>query len=332
MKYCGVYKIENAINGKVYIGSAVDLWNRLQLHRWYLLRNRHPSKHMQAAWNLYGPNVFWFGVIELVEDSRLLIEREQAAIERFGSNDPERGYNIRRIARNNLGVKYSAESRARISEATKRDHARPDSYHKSAVHRMRISEAQKGRTRTPEHRAKLAAAFSPEYREALSRRLTGRTLDDSTKARISAALRGRPKTETTRQRMSLAQTKRMATPEARAAISKVHAGKIIGAEQRRKQSEAMRGRVSPLRGRTFGPHSEEWKRQHSEQLKGKPNAALRKFTSEQIEAMRSLQTGGMTLRDIAGRFDTNAPRVYKLIKSGYVGDMPIVEKENDEKA
>lgn len=49
---------------------------------------------------------------------------------------------------------------------------------------------------------------------------------------------------------------------------------------RNKRSKTMRGRPSPLKGRKFGPHSEERCRKNSESQKG------RKLTEEQIDKMR----------------------------------------------
>ena len=30
---CGIYKIENIVNGKVYIGQSIDIYNRWQNHK-----------------------------------------------------------------------------------------------------------------------------------------------------------------------------------------------------------------------------------------------------------------------------------------------------------
>ena len=47
----GVYMIKNIINGKVYIGSAVHLCDRLSKHFHDLTNNKHHSMHLQNAWN-----------------------------------------------------------------------------------------------------------------------------------------------------------------------------------------------------------------------------------------------------------------------------------------
>ena len=33
-KICGIYKIENLVNGKVYIGKSLDIYKRWNDHKW----------------------------------------------------------------------------------------------------------------------------------------------------------------------------------------------------------------------------------------------------------------------------------------------------------
>ena len=67
-KTTGVYRILNLVNNKVYIGStnARDGFS----DRWYghilALKNNENNKHLQNAWNLYGPENFSFEIIEII--------------------------------------------------------------------------------------------------------------------------------------------------------------------------------------------------------------------------------------------------------------------------
>jgi group I intron endonuclease len=47
----GVYWILNLVNGKVYIGSSVDVENRLQNHKKDLIAGKHRNPYLQRAWN-----------------------------------------------------------------------------------------------------------------------------------------------------------------------------------------------------------------------------------------------------------------------------------------
>lgn len=55
---CGIYIIFNLVNGKRYIGSSVDLYNRLHEHRHNLAYNKSHNQHLQNAWNKYGSDFF----------------------------------------------------------------------------------------------------------------------------------------------------------------------------------------------------------------------------------------------------------------------------------
>jgi hypothetical protein len=90
----GIYQIRCTQNGKIYVGSAVDLRARWELHRRSLNMNQHHNPHLQAAWKLYGPTNFEFSVLQYVEDHQLLAT-EQAWIERTRCTDRSIGFNIK---------------------------------------------------------------------------------------------------------------------------------------------------------------------------------------------------------------------------------------------
>jgi group I intron endonuclease len=66
MKKTGViYKIENLVNGKVYVGQTVKKpKRRFQLHKSRLKRNIHHGLYLQNAWNKYGEDNFKLSMIE----------------------------------------------------------------------------------------------------------------------------------------------------------------------------------------------------------------------------------------------------------------------------
>ena len=59
----GIYKIENLINGKIYIGSSVDLLGRKNAHFSQLNRNIHGNKKLQNSFNKYGKDNFNFKIL-----------------------------------------------------------------------------------------------------------------------------------------------------------------------------------------------------------------------------------------------------------------------------
>lgn len=116
----GIYKFTNTENSKIYIGSAKNLRKRFTQHTTELRLNIHHSSHFQAAWNKYGEDKFTYEIIEFVEVTDLLLEREQYYLDtllfaqeyiRKESNKfLELGYNMNPIAANRLGSKQSKEA------------------------------------------------------------------------------------------------------------------------------------------------------------------------------------------------------------------------------
>lgn len=77
MKKSGIYRIQNIVNNKFYIGSSVDIMSRWRVHRNKLRTNTHSNKHLQCAWNKYGESNFIFEILQicstyLAEEQRIL--------------------------------------------------------------------------------------------------------------------------------------------------------------------------------------------------------------------------------------------------------------------
>jgi group I intron endonuclease len=89
----GIYKITNIQNGKVYIGSSVNISNREYKHFWMLNKGIHDNEYLQKSYNKYGKNVFVFEIIEYCEPNKL-IERENIFITLHESNNLNKGYNL----------------------------------------------------------------------------------------------------------------------------------------------------------------------------------------------------------------------------------------------
>lgn len=93
---CGIYKIENLKNGKIYVGSSVNLESREYKHFWMLNRNEHDNEYLQHSYNKYGRDSFKFEIIEEC-DENLLIEKENHYIDIYKSNTLDYGYNLAKV-------------------------------------------------------------------------------------------------------------------------------------------------------------------------------------------------------------------------------------------
>ena len=67
----GIYKSENKINGKCYVGQSIDIQNRWNIHKTHLKNNYHHNIYLQRAWNKYGEDNFKFEILELCLEDEL---------------------------------------------------------------------------------------------------------------------------------------------------------------------------------------------------------------------------------------------------------------------
>lgn len=90
---CGIYKIVNIKNNKVYIGSSINLGIREYKHFWMLKKNIHDNNYLQHSYNKYGKDVFSFNVVEICSPEELIV-KENFYIDKYKSNDLSFGYNL----------------------------------------------------------------------------------------------------------------------------------------------------------------------------------------------------------------------------------------------
>jgi group I intron endonuclease len=99
-KPAGVFQIKNNVNGKVLLGSSLNLEGPLNSHRFMLTTGNHRNKALQNDWNAFGENHFVFEILETVkvtDDPYFSLKDELALLEEiwlerlqpFG----EKGYN-----------------------------------------------------------------------------------------------------------------------------------------------------------------------------------------------------------------------------------------------
>jgi hypothetical protein len=100
VKPSGVYQVKNLANGKVLLGSSLNLEGLLNRNRFTLRNNSHTNKELQKDWNELGPDQFVFEILEVVQvrdDPNFNLKDELTLLEQiwleklqpFG----ERGYN-----------------------------------------------------------------------------------------------------------------------------------------------------------------------------------------------------------------------------------------------
>ena len=116
---CGIYKILNTKNNKIYIGSSININKRITRHFNELRKNKHCNDHLQSSWNKYGEKSFIIEIIVNNLDKSELINKEQEYIDLFLTHNSKMGYNLCPKAYNSLGYNHSIETRKKMSEERK---------------------------------------------------------------------------------------------------------------------------------------------------------------------------------------------------------------------
>jgi group I intron endonuclease len=184
-KVAGVYAIRNLRDGKVYVGSSIDLAHRRQAHWKLLAGNKHHCIHLQRAWNRDGEAGFeWVVLAECTQgECRNL---EQVYLDRM-AGEP-----------NCYNVALDARCPSMTPEV-----------------KQKIGRAHKGRPRSTEYREKIASALrgkpavcSPEGAlrrvEATKKAWTGKKHSPAARSKMSAAKKGKPKPDGWSERMHAA--------------------------------------------------------------------------------------------------------------------------------
>lgn len=100
VKPAGIYQVKNIANGKMLLGSSLNLEGPLNRHKFMLKIGSHTNKTLQADWNELGQNTFVFEVLEEVkmkEDPNFNLQDELTLLEMIWLEKlqpVESGYNL----------------------------------------------------------------------------------------------------------------------------------------------------------------------------------------------------------------------------------------------
>lgn len=151
----GIYKIENDVTHKVYIGQSIHLTTRYNEHLCALRRGVHYLKVLQDEFNEYGENHFSFNVLEECSVTDL-DDRETYWLDAYGGYQSDTVYNKVNGGRHHKGdsnpmyghvwseqrcSEQSARMKAYFSDPT--NHPMYGKHH-TEESRKKISESQKG--------------------------------------------------------------------------------------------------------------------------------------------------------------------------------------------
>src|SRR5215470_4328723 len=100
----GVYQIRNLVNGKVLIGSALNLPGILNRHKSQLKTGNHQNGALQAEWNEFGAENFAFEILDEITPKEGRNNRDEVTFLEdlwLENSQPygERGYNEKKKSR-----------------------------------------------------------------------------------------------------------------------------------------------------------------------------------------------------------------------------------------
>lgn len=238
----GVYVIE--CGDRQYVGSAKDIRMRWSMHRHELHKGIHHSRFLQRAWDKYEEEAFTFRILEECTPERC-VEREQYWIDTLAPT-----FNMHPLARSPLGVKRSAETRAKLSAITSM--RTPPMANKR--HSEETREKMRGRVVSEVTREKLRNRIvSDETRAKMRAARLGKPRPRESVEAAAAKLRGRKRSPEVAEKIRTALTGVKHTEERREMNREAHIGQRISDAQKAKISASLKGRPSPLRGRTTSP-------------------------------------------------------------------------------
>jgi group I intron endonuclease len=147
----GIYTITNLINNKIYVGSSIDIKNRLKQHIKCLKGNYHDNDYLQKSFNKYGIDNFAFEVLEYC-DKNLCVHLEQYWMNLLNSYNLLFGFNLKPVAFNSLGYKHSNKTKEFLSDFRK-------------LHPINLQGREKI------SKAHTSKKYSKEHKEAISKGL-----------------------------------------------------------------------------------------------------------------------------------------------------------------
>lgn len=204
----GIYQITLKEDGRSYIGSALNIESRWKQHR----DNSKRLKNVQViarAIAKYGVDAFSWTILEECPIDNLL-EREQYWLDTIRPfTDEGRGFNVRKVADSNIGIKRSIESRIKqsitmtgVPKTLEHRKNMSNNWHKNRndAYYAALSDRIKGENNPAKRK---------EVREKISKSMTGKSWkDDIDRVRRHKEQRqGKKRSPETREKMKIAQQK-----------------------------------------------------------------------------------------------------------------------------
>lgn len=139
-----IYKVENLINGKIYIGKTIRTLNERKLE--HINRMSHRKSYFHNALKKYGPSAFRWQIVEKDKDELELNVLEQHYIQYYKTKYPN-GYNLTSGGEGVIGYVMTRRHRENLSKSMMGEKNHRFGKPLSKKHKRKISEANKGKSK-----------------------------------------------------------------------------------------------------------------------------------------------------------------------------------------
>jgi group I intron endonuclease len=85
-KPSGIFQVRNTMNGKILLGSSLNLEGPLNSHKFMLTIGKHRNEALQKDWDEFGGDKFVFEILEIVkvkDDPGFNLEDELTLLEQI---------------------------------------------------------------------------------------------------------------------------------------------------------------------------------------------------------------------------------------------------------
>jgi group I intron endonuclease len=343
--FCGIYKISNIVNNKVYVGQSKNIYKRWQEHYYELKNNRNKNQHLQYSFNKYGEENFIFDIIEVCDiDSLDYLERHY--IKLYNSIDRSFGYNNENGG--NKGKIKSLESCLKISKSRIGKYSGENhplyGIPRSNQTKLKLKLAITGKAHTEETKKKMSESHRGDKHPFYGKKLSeehcknigiakkGTVLSDETKEKMKKAHKGRKFTILTPEQIEKRIKNRKYTygenhPSAKFTNENIREIKemlILYSGNAKMVAEKLNLNKNTIQSIK---NLQSWLKvcpEYNEQLILLKTKKRHNFSNEQLNEIRSQYQQKISMKDLSKIYDCSEETIRRIVK--YIGYYEI-EKE-----